>query len=505
MQTTDQFNLPLTGTLTLALLLFPVLSGLFCLFAPKQAKNIAMGSSVISALFTAYVIFLFDINFRKGFLANMQGIVEIPWLKNLNVDFFIGLDGISLLMVILTNFLMPLIVLSTWKKDIKQQGLFYFLMLLMQTALIGVFVSLDAFLYYIFWELALIPIYFIVLLWGGENRIRITFKFFIYTLSGSLLMLAAIIALYLFSGNSFHIGDWYSLRLDLNTQRWIFWAFFFAYAIKIPLLPFHSWQPDTYSTAPNAGAMLLSGIMLKMGIYSIMRWILPITTLAVDAYAGVAIILCIAGVIYGSWIAIGQKDFKRMVAWSSIAHVGLITAGLFTLSQVGFQGTLVQMIAHGVNVVGLFFVCEIFMSRMNTTQMDQLGGIRQLAPVFASVFMVITFASAALPLTNSFIGEFLLLNALYEADFMYATLAGLTIILGAVYMLRGYKATMLGDAVHSAGFADLSTSEKLVFFPIVALIVVMGVYPQFIFNLTDESVKFLLFQIDQQLASVNSI
>jgi NADH-quinone oxidoreductase subunit M len=313
-------------------------------------------------------------------------------------------------------------------------------------------------------------------------------------------MLAAIIWLY-FQAGSFSIGDLYNLRLDPSSQRFIFWAFFAAYAIKIPLLPFHSWQPDTYTTAPNAGAMLLSGIMLKMGIYSILRWILPITPHAVVAYADIAIVMAIAGVVYASWIAIGQKDFKRMIAWSSIAHVGLITAGVFTLTQVGFQGALVQMIAHGVNVIGLFFVAEIFLNRLNTTQMENLGGIRQLAPVFASTFMIITFASAALPLTNSFVGEFLLLNALYETSYWYAAIGGLTVILGAVYMLRAYKTTMLGDVQQVAGFADLSLSEKMVLFPVVALIVVLGVYPQFIFNLTDESVKFLLFQIDQHLAT----
>jgi NADH-quinone oxidoreductase subunit M len=239
--------------------------------------------------------------------------------------------------------------------------------------------------------------------------------------------------------------------------------------------------------------------MLKMGIYSIIRWVLPITPHAVVAYADVAIIMCIAGVLYGSWVAIGQRDFKRMVSWSSIAHVGLITSGIFTLSQVGIQATLIQMIAHGVNVVGLFYVCEILSTRLQTNNMDELGGIRQLAPVFASVFMVITFASAALPLTNSFIGEFMLLNALYETDYYYAALAGLTIIMGAVYMLRGYQSVMLGDKVQSQGFTDLTMQERLVFFPIVGLILFFGIYPQFIFNLTDESVKFLLHQIDEHL------
>jgi NADH-quinone oxidoreductase subunit M len=240
--------------------------------------------------------------------------------------------------------------------------------------------------------------------------------------------------------------------------------------------------------------------MLKMGLYSLLRWVLPISPMAVAAYTDVVLILCVVGIIYASWIAISQKDIKRLFAWSSIAHVGLITAGIFTLSRTGFQGALIQMIAHGVNVVGLFFVAEIFLQRRNTTMMEAFGGIRSKAPVFASVFMIISFASIALPLTNGFIGEFLLLSSLYEYSYIFAALAGLAVILGAVYTLRAYKNTMLGEE-SSEAFADLSMSEKFVFFPIVALILFFGIYPQFIFNLTDESVKYLLNEIAHHMAS----
>ncbi|MEX1189889.1 MAG: NADH-quinone oxidoreductase subunit M [Bacteroidia bacterium] len=487
--------------ITALLIAFPFLAALLMLVIPgSRTKSAALAATLIQACLTAYVIFIFDINEKESLLANMQFILKEEWIASLGISFFIGLDGISLLMVILTNFLLPLIVLSTWNKEIARPKLFYFLVLFMQSALVGVFVSLDAFLYYIFWELALIPIYFIVLLWGGENRVKITYKFFIYTLLGSLLMLAGIIWMYLQTADrSFGIDAFYAVMLDMTAQRWIFWAFFIAYAIKIPLLPFHSWQPDTYTTAPNAGTMLLSGIMLKMGIYSILRWVLPIVPMAVDAYTDIVLYMCVGGIIYASWIALSQNDLKRLFAWSSIAHVGLITAGLFTLSRTGFQGALIQMIAHGVNVVGLFFVAEIILQRRNTSLISALGGIRAKAPVFASVFMIITFASIALPLTNAFIGEFLLLSSLYEYSFMFATFAGLTVILGAVYMLRAYKNTMLGEDTNEE-FADLSTSEKLVLFPIVGLILFFGIYPQFIFNLTDESVKYLLEEIANHMA-----
>ena len=487
--------------ITAALIAFPFLAALMLFLLPANAaKKGALVATLIQAAFTAYVIFLFDINEHRSLLSNEQFILSENWISTMGIRFFVGLDGLSMLMVILTNFLLPLIVLTTWNREFRNPRLFYFLMLMMQSALVGVFVSLDAFLYYIFWELALIPIYFIVLIWGGENRVKITFKFFIYTLLGSLLMLAAIIWLYLqTTDRSFGIDAFYALRLDPVAQRWIFWAFFIAYAIKIPLLPFHSWQPDTYTTAPNAGSMLLSGIMLKMGIYSIFRWILPITPMAVSSYTDVVLIMCVVGIIYASWIAVGQKDLKRLFAWSSIAHVGLITAGIFTLSRTGFQGAMIQMLAHGVNVVGLFFVAEIIQQRTGTNEIAKLGGIRQLAPVFASCFMVITFASVALPLTNGFIGEFLLLSSLYDYSYVFAAFAGLAVIFGAVYMLRAYKTSMLGENPAITVFADLTISEKLVLFPIVGLIVFFGLFPQFIFNLTDESVKYLLTEISNHM------
>jgi NADH-quinone oxidoreductase subunit M len=487
--------------ITAALIAFPFLAALLLFLLPaSMAKKGALAITLVQAVFTAYVIFLFDINEHRSLLSNMQFILSENWIHSMGIRFFVGLDGLSMLMVILTNFLLPFIVLTTWNKEFKNPRLFYFLMLMMQSALVGVFVSLDAFLYYIFWELALIPIYFIVLIWGGENRVKITFKFFIYTLLGSLLMLAAIIWLYLQTSDySFGIDAFYALRLDPTAQRWVFWAFFLAYAIKIPLLPFHSWQPDTYTTAPNAGSMLLSGIMLKMGIYSIFRWILPITPMAVSAYTDIVLIMCVVGIIYASWIAVGQTELKRLFAWSSIAHVGLITAGIFTLSRTGFQGAMIQMLAHGVNVVGLFFVAEIIQQRTGTTEIQKLGGIRQLAPVFASCYMVITFASVALPLTNGFIGEFLLLSSLYDYSYVFAAFAGLTVIFGAVYMLRAYKTSILGENSAMTIFADLTISERLVLFPIVGIIIFFGLFPQFIFNLTDESVKYLLMEISNHM------
>lgn len=491
-----------SGDSTIALMAFPFVAALVLLILPESmARPIALTATLLQAVLTGIVIYHFNLYQSNGLLGNMQGIIEWKWIEKMGIRFFAGIDGISLLMIILTNFLMPVVILSTWEKKINTPRFFYFLILTMQSALIGVFTSLDAFMYYIFWELTLIPAYFIILLWGGENRVKITFRFFIYTLMGSLFMLVAIIWLYLQTTNqSFGIDALYALRLDESSQRWIFWAFFIAYAIKIPLLPFHSWQPDTYYTAPGSGTMILSGIMLKMGIFSIIRWVLPIVPDAVDAYSDVVLVMCISGIIYGSWIAVSQGDVKRIFAWSSLAHVGLITAGLFTISEIGIQGALVQMLAHGVNAMGLFFVADILLSRTQTLSIEKLGGIRRVAPILASVYMIISFASAGLPLTNAFIGEFLLLESLYEYNFWFAGIAGVTLILSAVYLLRVYKFSMLGDSQENLGFKDLVLSEKLAFFILIGFIFIIGIYPQFIFNISEESVQFLLNHIDNYQA-----
>jgi NADH-quinone oxidoreductase subunit M len=367
----------------------------------------------------------------------------------------------------------------------------------MQMALIGVFVSLDGFLFYIFWELALIPIYFICLLWGGENRARITFKFFIYTLTGSLLMLGGLIYLYLHTEgvHSFDINALYKSGqgMDLPHQSMLFWAMFMAFAIKMPIFPFHTWQPDTYTTAPTQGTMLLSGIMLKMGTYGVIRWLLPVAPVGVEHWGHLAITLSIIGIVYTSCIAIVQKDFKRLIAYSSIAHVGLISAGILALNMQGLQGSLIQMLSHGVNVVGLFFIVDIIERRTKTREIDHLGGIRNVNPQFAVLFLMVLLGSVALPLTNGFIGEFLLINGVYQYNAWAAAFAGLTVILGAVYMLRSYQSIMLGEIKPvTSTFAALTGNEKTILVIICAAIIVFGIYPKPLMDISEPAVKQLL-------------
>lgn len=476
--------------LTAFLIAWPLLSVLFVyLSGAHYAKRTALGSTIIQLAATLYAVFMFQQN------ADVQFALDVPWLPTFGTRFSIGMDGISMLMVLLTNLMLPLIVLSSFRTSYSRPGIFYSLMLIMQAALVGVFVSMDAFLYYIFWELALIPIYFIVLFWGGDERVKITFKFFIYTLFGSLFMLIGIIYLYMqvAAPSNFSYEAFRTLSLSRDMQTWIFFAFFIAFAIKMPIFPFHTWQPDTYTTAPPQGTMLLSGIMLKMGTYSVIRWILPIVPQAVLGWEGkIAIVLSVIGIVYASWIALTQKDIKRLFAYSSIAHVGLIAAGIFTLTLQGLQGGLIQMLSHGINVVGLFFIAQIIFDRTQTHDIRSLGGIVNKAPLFATLFMVVMLGSVALPLTNGFIGEFLLLSASFQYSPILAGFAGLTIILGAVYMLRAYQHSVLGETKEGFTFADLYTSERIVLIVIVGLIIFIGIYPKPFLNMTEPAVKNIL-------------
>lgn len=481
--------------ITALLILIPFAAGIITwFFRDKKAARFAFAAAIVEFLISIYALSVFN----SGISGDLE--VNTPWISKLGISFYVGLDGISILLVLLTTFLVPLIILSTFDREYKNTGLFYALVLFMQGALVGVFTANDAFLFYIFWELALIPIYFIALLWGGADRLKVTFKFFIYTLFGSLFMLIGIIYLYLQTGpdvHTFSIHAFYDLQLTSAEQMWIFWAFFLAFAIKMPIFPFHTWQPDTYTTAPIAGTMLLSGIMLKMGIFGVIRWLLPVAPNALQEFYGgqLAIILSVIGIIYASVIALLQKDFKRLIAYVSIAHVGLIAAGVLTMSFEGLQGGIIQMVSHGINVVGLFFAIDIIFSRTNTRELSELGGIRTLAPQFTTLFLIIVLSSIALPLTSGFVGEFLLFVGIFNYNFWLAGISGLSIIFGAVYMLLSFQKSMLGtSSPKTMIFPDLTFKEKAVLVPIVILIFWIGIFPNFILEISEPAVNNIIEQ-----------
>ncbi|MBL0310832.1 MAG: NADH-quinone oxidoreductase subunit M [Bacteroidetes bacterium] len=477
--------------LLLILLFSPLLFALLVLLSGNRfAKHVALGGAILT---------FFSCNFLKPVFED-GGYAAITysheWIANPLINFSLMLDGLSFMLVALTTFLVPLIIFTTYKKEVENAKAFYSLILLMEFGLLGVFLASDGFLFYVFWELALIPIYFIALLWGeGKDkafRNRAIFKFFVYTLSGSLFMLIALIYLYQQAG-SFDLNKFYALSLTDKEQSLLFWAFFVAFAVKIPIFPLHTWQPVTYKEAPSAGTMLLAGIMLKMGTYGLLRWLLPIVPHGVIEWTPLVIVLSAIGVIYGSVIALRQDNLKKLLAYSSFAHVGLIAVGIFTLTSEGFQGAAVQMFAHGFNVVGLFFAAEIIYRRTGTNSIAQLGGIRNVAPVFATCFFIVVLASVALPGTNAFIGEFLLLFGTFKYNMWLAGIAGFTIILGAVYMLRMYQKVMLGETnTTTEFFADLSVGEIIVFVLIIVGIFEIGLFPKMLMTFMQPSLDNIL-------------
>jgi proton-translocating NADH-quinone oxidoreductase chain M len=420
------------------------------------------------------------------------------WINQPNVSFALKADGLSIAMLLLTTALTPIIIYTSFGTDYKNAKAFYSLILFMSFAMVGTFLAADGLLYYIFWELSLIPIYFIALIWGNgdaEERKKAVVKFFIYTLAGSLFMLIAFIYLYQQAG-SFLIEDLYKLNLSAAEQLWIFLAFFLAYAIKIPIIPFHTWQANVYQKAPAVGTMLLSGIMLKMGLYSIIRWQLPIAPLAAKEYMYIFISLGVAGVIYGSIVALRQKDLKKLLAYSSLAHVGLIAAGTYTLTIDGLRGAVLQMIAHGFVVVGLFFISEIVFRRYETRTIAEMGGIRTQSPKFASMFLLLVLASVALPTTFNFVGEFTVLYSLSQINVWFAFLGGTTIILGAYYMLKMYQQVMLGET-NTKVFADVTFKEGFALVLIIAVLFFFGMYPKPITDLITPSLEEILTQINR--------
>jgi NADH-quinone oxidoreductase subunit M len=420
------------------------------------------------------------------------------WIENPQIYFALQGDGLSLAMVLLTTSLMPLIIFSAAGNTFSNARSIYALMMFMAFAMTGTFLASDGLLYYIFWELALVPIYFIALIWGNgdaEERKKAVVKFFIYTFGGSLFMLAAFAYVYQKTG-SFLIGDLSRVMLTEREQYWTFLAFFAAYAIKIPLIPFHTWQAAVYQKAPTVGTMLLSGIMLKMGLYSVIRWQLQIAPLAAKTWMYVFIAISLAGVIYGSIVALRQKDLKRLLAYSSLAHVGLIAAGCYTLTLDGLKGAVLQMIAHGFVIVGLFFVAEIIYRRYETRTISDMGGIRVQSPKFTSMFLILVLASVALPLTFNFVGEFMVLFSLSQVDVVFAVLGGTTIILGAVYMLRMFQNVMLGEA-NPKLFADVTWREGIVLSIIIAVLLFFGLYPKPIMDLVTPSLENILANINR--------
>ncbi len=412
-------------------------------------------------------------------------ILHPDFITSFKMTLNMGYDGMGLLMVLLTTVVVPLILLTSLNKSEGKRRGFNAMVLLMEFGLIGVFTALDGLLFYVFWELTLIPIFLIALWYGTEDRKPVLIKFFIYTFVGSLAMLISLIAL----GNlsrDFSYESLLEVTLPIKTAFWVMGGFFLAFAIKIPLFPFHTWQPSTYTVAPSAGTMLLSALMLKMALYGMIRWMIPMAPEALEDYKYIIITLGLIGIVYGAIIAIKQMDIKRLIAFSSISHVGLIAAGIVLFTEQSLSASYIQMVNHALVAVGLFLAAGILEDRLKTRDLSEMGGIAVLAPKFAFWFAVISFAAVSVPFTSGFIGEFLLLKGLFYEHWLIGTIAGTTLVFGAVYTLRAYQLSMFG-APKIESFEDLKWNEVVVFAVITILIVLIGIFPQFISDLIEPS------------------
>ncbi len=472
------------------LILIPIVAGLISFFI--SGEKAAKGWSILASIITL-VVAVAGISSHRASELN----ADASWLPALGSRFTLSLDGMAKMLTLLTAVSYPLVFGATYKNDYEKPGNFYGLMLLLQAGLMGVFLSADCLLFYFFWELALIPAYFLCSQWGGARRIQVTFKFFVYTFAGSLLMLVGILYLYFKTpDHSFALQSFYHLKLSAKEQFFGFWMFFIAFAIKMPVFPFHTWQPDTYEQSPTAVTMILSGVMVKMGLYAVIRWLIPVFPLAVARYDHLVIVLSVIGILYASLIAIKQDDIKRLVAYSSIAHIGLMSAAIFANQQVGLQGVMVQLFNHGVNVIGLWIVVDAIEQHQGTRKFSELGGLAQKAPGLAILFVILAFANIALPLTNAFIGEFMMLNGLFRFNAWIAAIAAIAIILGAVYTLGMVQKIFYGNTVAATENAvDSDINIKLMLSLLVVIIIVLGVFPQPMIQLTQDTVQSVIAKI----------
>ena len=481
--------------IVLFLILFPLMGGLvsFALMDDKAARSWALLVSIVTLAVTIAGLTVANSPDSLRFSA--------PWMGSVGSTFTVALDGLSQLLCLLTAIAYPLILVATWKTGYRRANNFFALMLLTQAGLMGVFTAMDALVFYFFWELALIPVYFLCSQWGGERRIPVTFKFFIYTFTASVLMLIGLIYVYFQTPDrSFALESFYKVVMSNSTQSWVFWLLFVAFAVKMPVFPFHTWQPDTYEQSPNAVTMVLSGIMVKMGVFGVIRWVLPVVPVAAYSWGDVVMTLAVIGIIYASVIAIQQDDLKRLIAYSSIAHIGLMAATVFAETKSGMQGVMMQMFNHGVNIIGLWIVVELIERQFGTRRLSQLGGIAQKAPALSILLVIVALANISLPLTNAFVGEFLMFTGIFTStitkyNVVFTVVALISIILSAVYTLTMIQKVFYGNTnTVTAGAHDIHFNERLSLGVIVLLIVVFGVYPQPLLNLTDGFVDGLLKQ-----------
>ena len=453
--------------------------------------------------------------FDRDTADQMQFVQNIPWIQTIGANYHVGIDGISLLLVMLTTLLGPLAVLSSWEAIHDRVKEYYVFMLMLQAGMLGVFVSLDFFLFYVFWEVMLVPMYFIIGVWGGPRKLYAAIKFFLYTLFGSVLLLLGILALYFIypnlaaqhpevagrfgTGSTFDVLAFQAVAsyLPFTYQYWIFLAFFVGFAIKVPMFPFHTWLPDAHVEAPTAGSVILAAVLLKMGTYGFLRFSLPILPDGTKYFVPFMIGLSIIAIIYGALVAMMQPDMKKLVAYSSVSHMGFVTLGMFALNPNGLNGSIIQQINHGISTGALFLIVGIIYERRHTREIAQFGGLSNVMPMYAVVFLIMTLSSIGLPVLNGFIGEFTIIMGALQQNLWWAVAAGAGIVLGAAYMLWLYQRTMLGKIENPANekLIDMNLRELATLVPLIIVAFWIGLYPAPFFRVLDKPVNNLVLKV----------
>lgn len=486
----------------------PLVGILLLLFINKEKKNlikyIGIGTSIATFVLSLFIYFGFD-----AANTQMQFVEQYPWIAGLDISYFVGVDGLSVLLIVLTTFLTPIALIASWdsiKDRIKEYVSF---MLLLEVGMLGVFLSVDLFLFYVFWEAMLIPMYFIIGIWGGKERIYAAVKFFIYTMAGSLLMLIAILWLGYYAQSlpdgyfTTNLQKLYAIApgIPMGIQIWMFLAFTLSFAIKVPLFPLHTWLPDAHVQAPTAGSVILAGVLLKMGTYGLLRFCLPLFPLASLQFTPLLATLSVIGIVYGALVAMVQTDVKKLVAYSSVSHLGFVVLGIFSMTEEGVQGAVIQMINHGLSTGALFLLVGMIYDRRHTREISQFGGLAKVMPVFSTLFMIVTLSSIGLPGLNGFVGEFLILlgsfNSPFLGSYVYTAIAATGVIFSAVYMLWMVQRVFFGKITHeeNRSLLDLSKREIAIIIPIILFIVWIGVYPSTFLKSSAASTKQVVTQM----------
>ena len=498
----------MTQNLLLTYLILTPLAGSFLiLFFKKEQVNLikyfAVAISVIAFMISLVIYFQFD-----SANSDFQFVNKLNWIKGLNIQYHVGIDGMSMLLVLLTTFLTPLTLISSWSSIETKVKEFTFFFLMLEVGMLGVFISLDLFLFYIFWEAMLIPMYFIIGIWGGKERVYAAVKFFIYTMFGSLLMLVAIVWLAVYAITPLghfttNLVELYTIapQIPMNIQMWMFLAFAFSFAIKVPLFPLHTWLPDAHVQAPTAGSVILAGVLLKMGTYGLLRFNLPLFPQASIAAAPFISVLAVIGIIYGALVAMVQTDVKKLVAYSSVSHLGFVVLGIFAMTQESVQGSIIQMINHGLSTGALFLLVGIIYERTHTREIADYGGIAKIIPLFSFAFMFASLSSVGLPGLNGFVGEFLILLGSFQSPVLnswaFTAFGASGVIFAAVYLLWMYQRVVFGPIKNPklTGMKDMNNREIFVLIPIFILIIWIGIYPSTFLKVSDKSTAKIVKQI----------